>query len=232
MMSKNLNRIYNEDCISGMERIPDSSIDVILTDPPYKYLKAKFDRDFDEAAFFKQAKRVLKPGGWMILFGRGLPFYRWNVMLAEMGFTFKEEVVWDKVFSNSPVGNIKRMHETASMSVLGQGSIRKSRVPYIEKKCGDVAAIANDVKRLKTALGNPESLARIERYLASSTGEYIQSYSNDGITYHTGLRTRMREVDLISAMTEGLVETDIIRVGFRGGVFIPPRSRSGCWKGC
>ena len=31
-----LNRIYNEDCLEGMKRIPDNSIDLIVTDPPYK----------------------------------------------------------------------------------------------------------------------------------------------------------------------------------------------------
>ena len=221
MMSLELNRIYNEDCISGMERIPDSSIDVILTDPPYKYLNAKFDRDFDEEAFFKQANRVLKPDGWIILFGRGTSFYRWNTRLAEMGFSFKEEVVWDKVFSNSPVGNIKRMHETVSLHCHGHGCIRKSRVPYLEKKGVDMAALAQDVKRLKTALGNPEALARIERYLDSRGGEYTESYDNDGCTYHPGLHTRKREVDQMAAMTEGLVESDIIRISGRGGHIHP-----------
>ncbi len=31
-----LNKIYNEDCLEGMKKIPDSSIDLIVTDPPYK----------------------------------------------------------------------------------------------------------------------------------------------------------------------------------------------------
>lgn len=30
-----LNRIYNEDCIEGMKRIPDGSIDCVITDIPY-----------------------------------------------------------------------------------------------------------------------------------------------------------------------------------------------------
>ena len=30
-----LNKIYNEDCLEGMKRIEDSSIDLIVTDPPY-----------------------------------------------------------------------------------------------------------------------------------------------------------------------------------------------------
>ena len=30
-----LNKIYNEDCLVGMKDIPDKSIDMLLTDPPY-----------------------------------------------------------------------------------------------------------------------------------------------------------------------------------------------------
>lgn len=31
-----LNRIYNEDCLEGMKQMPDNSIDLVVTDPPYK----------------------------------------------------------------------------------------------------------------------------------------------------------------------------------------------------
>ena len=31
------NVIYNEDCIEGMKRLPDKSVDLIVTDPPYKF---------------------------------------------------------------------------------------------------------------------------------------------------------------------------------------------------
>ena len=34
-----LNRIYNEDCLEGMKRIPDGSVDLIITDPPYEHVK-------------------------------------------------------------------------------------------------------------------------------------------------------------------------------------------------
>lgn len=30
-----INKIYNEDCLEGMKRIPDKSVDLIITDPPY-----------------------------------------------------------------------------------------------------------------------------------------------------------------------------------------------------
>lgn len=32
-----LDVIYNEDCLEGMKRIPDGSIDLIVTDPPYRF---------------------------------------------------------------------------------------------------------------------------------------------------------------------------------------------------
>lgn len=34
-MPEPINEIYNEDCLSGIKRIEDNSIDLILTDPPY-----------------------------------------------------------------------------------------------------------------------------------------------------------------------------------------------------
>lgn len=30
-----LNKIYNEDCYEGIKKIPDNSVDLIVTDPPY-----------------------------------------------------------------------------------------------------------------------------------------------------------------------------------------------------
>jgi site-specific DNA-methyltransferase (adenine-specific) len=72
-----INKIYNEDCLTGMRRIENNSVDCILTDPPYLYLKnQKLDRPFDEAMFFNECKRVLKKDGFIVLFGRGTSFYR------------------------------------------------------------------------------------------------------------------------------------------------------------
>ena len=31
-----INKIYNEDCLEGMKRIADGSIDLVVTDPPTK----------------------------------------------------------------------------------------------------------------------------------------------------------------------------------------------------
>ena len=37
-----LNKIYNEDCLEGMKRIPDGSVDLVVTDPPYLFDNGHF----------------------------------------------------------------------------------------------------------------------------------------------------------------------------------------------
>ena len=35
-----LDRIYNEDCVEGLKRLPDGCVDLIITDPPYEFVGA------------------------------------------------------------------------------------------------------------------------------------------------------------------------------------------------
>lgn len=220
-----LDIIYNEDCISGMEKIPDSSIDVILTDPPYKYLNAKFDRDFDEVAFFEQANRVLKSDGWMILFGRGTSFYRWNTRLAEMGFSFKEEICWNKCFANSPVSPLSRIHETISMSTKGKGKIRRVKVPYVEKRVDDWEHIIQDIRRLKGILNNPAALDRVLYYVENGKMASMRGAGPKGLTLQSRLPRAYREVSVIQSITEGFVESSIIRIQAKHSKYVHPTEK-------
>ena len=36
-----LDQIYNMDCLEGMKQIPDGSVDLIVTDPPYGVLNGE-----------------------------------------------------------------------------------------------------------------------------------------------------------------------------------------------
>src|SRR5574344_1750145 len=110
------NVLFNGCGIEMLKSLPDNSVDCILTDPPYLYLKnQKLDRPFDEKVLFSECKRVLKKDGFIVLFGRGTSFYRWNTILAELGFTFKEEMIWNKGYCTSPLMNLSRIHETISI---------------------------------------------------------------------------------------------------------------------
>ena len=165
-MKIELNKIYHADNAKFTPQIPDGFLDVILEDPPYLYLKnQKLDRPFDELAHFTECYRMLRKGGFIVIFGRGESFYRWNTILADLGFTFKEEVIWDKQYSTSPALRLSRTHETVSIWSKGNRPINKVKIPYLEMKGHDVEAICGDVKRLASILGNQKDLLSVKQYL-------------------------------------------------------------------
>lgn len=204
-----LNRIYNEDCLEGMKRIPSGSVDLVLTDPPYLYLKGqKLDRPFDEEAFFGEVKRVLRPEGFIVLFGRGTSFYRWNVRLAEMGFQFKEEIVWNKRRQTSPFMPISRIHETASIHTPRNGSIRRVKEPYLEQKQFDLGSMAKDVERIMSAVNTDgEELRKLRDYLRTGQAEYHEVKSF-GVVGHT--KNKCSVIDMVERMLKGIAPKDII----------------------
>lgn len=207
-----LNKIYNEDCLKGMKRIPDNSVDCILTDPPYMYLKnQKLDRPFDEQAFFSECKRVLKKDAFIVLFGRGTSFYRWNCILSDIGFTFKEEIVWDKSYCSSPLMALSRVHETVSIHTLGDGSITKVKVSYLEMKGCDVKAIKTDIKRLMTAFASSKNMQAVLNYLNDGTLTFDGEYGKS-TTITSGRKRVNRCVSTMNTIENGMNEKDIIHL--------------------
>jgi DNA (cytosine-5-)-methyltransferase len=154
--------LYHCDNTDLLATLKDSSVDVILTDPPYLYLKGqKLERPFDEQHFFSECRRVLTKDGFIVLFGRGTSFYRWNTLLNELGFSFKEEVVWNKRRISSPALPLGRLHETISIFTKGKGKINPTTTSYMENKAYDIDRICNDIKRVESSLKNEKTLSHI-----------------------------------------------------------------------
>jgi site-specific DNA-methyltransferase (adenine-specific) len=64
--------------------------------------------------------------------------------LAELGFVFKEEIVWDKRLTTAPCIALSRVHETISIHTKKNGKIRFTKVPYIESKQFEIESITRD----------------------------------------------------------------------------------------
>ena len=89
-----LNKIYNEDCLEGMKRIPDKSVDMILCDLPYGTTACKWDTIIPFEPLWEQYERVVKDGGAIILTA-SQPF---TTKLISSNFDwFKYELIWNKV---------------------------------------------------------------------------------------------------------------------------------------
>ena len=95
-------KLLEGDCLELMQEIPDKSVDLILTDPPYNIGKAKWDKipNYIEwcGKWLKECERLLKDNG---------SFYFWHndmVQIAQLmewirqntRFVFNSFCVWDK----------------------------------------------------------------------------------------------------------------------------------------
>ena len=105
-----LNKIYNEDCLEGMKRIPDGSVDCVICDLPYEVLnkgneKAQWDNIIPMEPLFKEYWRIAKPNAPVILFGQGM--FTAQLMMAQPD-TWRYNLIWQK---DRPTGflNAKRM---------------------------------------------------------------------------------------------------------------------------
>ena len=206
-------RLVLAECVEAMRSLPAASVYLIIADPPYGYLTGTAaDVPFDEDGFLDEARRVLRPGGFIALFGRGTPFYRWNVRLHELGFTFKEEVVWDKRKTTSPYLPLARVHETCTLHSLGGGTVRRVRIPYVEKNAADPEKAMKDVERLMSALGTDGREWRAVRdWLAGREVEQTAIRSQFNIT---GCHKQKNPppVDAVRRITEGVPAADVAAI--------------------
>ncbi len=59
--------LLNGDCLERMKEIPDGSVDMILTDPPYGTTACKWDSIIPLEPMWEQLKRVIKPNGAIVM---------------------------------------------------------------------------------------------------------------------------------------------------------------------
>lgn len=88
-------QLIHGDCLEEMKSIPDCSVDMVLTDPPYGTTACKWDTCIPFEPMWEQLKRVTKKNGAICLFG-SQPFTSALVMSnPEM---FRYSWVWDKEY--------------------------------------------------------------------------------------------------------------------------------------
>lgn len=129
-----LNEIYLGDCLKLMKGIPDGSIDMIVTSPPY-FVEKSYEKktQYDEYLFlmksvFLETSRVLKAGGYAIYnfgdyFNSGnrfydadvpscypasINYYNWGVV--ESGMDLQATRIWRKSFAKMGIPFVCNTH--------------------------------------------------------------------------------------------------------------------------
>ena len=143
-----LNKIYNEDCLIGMKRIPDGSVDLVVTSPPYALQRKNQYGGVNEADYpnwTAEYMRVLRPklSKGASVFINIRPHLKNGVIsdytlktrlaLREDGWYENEEIIWIKPDS-PPLGSTKRPRR--SWESIHWFSM--SRQPYCDTKANGV----------------------------------------------------------------------------------------------
>ena len=106
-MDKWLNQIIEGDCLEVMRELPDKSVDLILTDPPYNASNSKvaftdkrfnavneeWDKGFQIEPFIAESRRVLKSNGSMLIF---CSYHLLGEYLTKVPLKLQQIIHWNK----------------------------------------------------------------------------------------------------------------------------------------
>lgn len=117
------------DCLIRMKDIPDNSVDMVLTDPPYGTTACKWDDCIPFEPMWTHLRRVLKPNGAAV-FTASQPFT--SALVMSNPKEFKYSWVWEKGAATGHL-NAKRQPLRAHEDVL---VFCRSAAPYHPIKTG------------------------------------------------------------------------------------------------
>jgi DNA modification methylase len=132
-------KIFCEDCLIGMKRIPDGSVDAIICDLPYGYIESKWDVQIPLDILWVEYKRILKPQGVVALFGNE-PFA--SLLRTSNLEWYKYDWYWHKTtFANfaqapyMPLKNIETISVFSKGNIAPNSKIKTTYFPQGVKEC-------------------------------------------------------------------------------------------------
>lgn len=108
------------DCLKVMKNMPDKSVDLVLTDPPYginfqsNMRKKQFPKIINDntpfVAFIPDLKRIIKRTGAVMV------FTRWDVQPVFIAHKVRNVLIWDKM--RYGMGDLKRAYSNGYESII------------------------------------------------------------------------------------------------------------------
>jgi DNA modification methylase len=89
-------KLLHGDCLAQMKTLDDNSVDSIVSDPPYgiSFMAKKWDYDVPSVEVWKEAMRVLKPGGHALIACGTRTQHRMVCNIEDAGFEIRDVVSW------------------------------------------------------------------------------------------------------------------------------------------
>jgi site-specific DNA-methyltransferase (adenine-specific) len=127
-------QLINGDCLEEMAKLPESSIDLVLTDPPYGTTACKWDTVIPFEPLWAAYKRICKKNAAIVLFGSE-PFS--SVMRVSNPLMYRYDWVWDKVKAgNFVLGNKMplKTHENVSVFYSNLPTYNPQKTDAVKKR--------------------------------------------------------------------------------------------------
>lgn len=89
-------KLFLANCIDAMKSLPENSVDAVVTDSPYglSFMGKHWDYDVPTEEIWREALRVLKPGGHLLSFGGTRTYHRMVVNIEDAGFEIRDQIQW------------------------------------------------------------------------------------------------------------------------------------------
>jgi DNA modification methylase len=135
-----INKIYNENCLETMAKMPDNFIDLTVTSPPYDNLREYKGYSFAFEEIAKELFRITKQGGVLVWIvgdghekgGETLTSFRQALFFKEIGFIVHDTIIYKK--NNFSVPFSDKYHQTFEYCfVLSKGK-KKTFNPIYDRK--------------------------------------------------------------------------------------------------
>jgi len=84
------------DCLDSLKSLPENSVDSLVTDPPYgiSFMGKKWDYEIPSVEIWREAMRVLKPGGHALIACGTRTQHRMVCNIEDAGFEIRDVVTW------------------------------------------------------------------------------------------------------------------------------------------
>lgn len=212
-------QIHLADCLYAMRNIPDGSVDLILTDPPYGTTACKWDSVIDFDLMWEQLKRIIKPNGAILLFGSE-PFS--SALRMSNIEQYKYDWVWVKSKPNGwQHSKNKPMSKHEVISVFSPAPMGHKSILGARRMEYNPQGVTNSIVKKVTATAHGESMGarpnQVGREYISQTGfpSNILEYGN--IVGKSAIHPTQKPVPLLEYLIKTYTQESEIVLDFTLG---------------
>ncbi|MCP3849278.1 MAG: site-specific DNA-methyltransferase [Gammaproteobacteria bacterium] len=171
--------LFNGDCLEVMKQIPDGSVDLVLTDPPYGTMngaeldgwgknKTDWDSTIPHERMLNECNRILRTNGALILFSQDP--YTGKLMTDTHGnLPFSYRLTWVKDhFANALIAKKAPVNYTEDICVFFKKYDTLNQHPLREYSKEIIRYIGKNIKEINKDLGH----RRAEHFFYTNTMQF------------------------------------------------------------